>query len=399
MTVVAGEVRSPPAGKAGMTDDEMAWLAGGSSAPAPPPASRARIFTPPPPDAPPPAETGEAWPGTTTDEEVAAAALSAAAEAPTRRRSRLDEGPDELPPLPGHDGPVTEPGAAETPEVQRGAAEPGWAGEQRGTDASPGGETSQGAASGPEAPASRGRGPVRIALAAALVAAAGAVVAWQVGWLSAPSQPSPPPVQPPAASAEPPPAPEPAPPAEPLPAPEAAPPPEAAPAGPAAEQAAAEAPPAPAPGPGKRPPRADADRDRRNLRIARKDRRLLDLLEKKGDAEPVSGVERSTLDTGLAAPDQAAVERTVAENRPAFAACVTRALKVDPGLRVEELKATLMLTVRPNGTVARAWIAEADLDAQPLGRCLAGVARRVVFPAFQGAALDVSAPLKLGAIR
>jgi hypothetical protein len=146
-------------------------------------------------------------------------------------------------------------------------------------------------------------------------------------------------------------------------------------------------------------PAAPGDRARPSLRIARKDRRLLDLLEKKGDAAPVAEVEKSTLDTGLAELDQAAVERTLAENRSAFGACVTRALKADGSARIEDRTATLMLTVRPNGTVARAWVAEADFDGQPLGKCLAAAARRMVFPAFQGDALDVSAPLKLGAVR
>jgi hypothetical protein len=148
----------------------------------------------------------------------------------------------------------------------------------------------------------------------------------------------------------------------------------------------------------KRPPSA-GDRAAKNLRIARKDRRLLDLLEKKGDAAPSGAIERSTLDTGLAELDQPAVERAMAESRPAFAACITRALKADPSLKIDDRKATLMLTVRPNGTVSRAWVAEADLESTPLGRCLVGAARRVVFPTFQGEALDVSAPLVLGAIR
>src|SRR5512147_838537 len=102
-THVAGEGRASPAGNAGMTDDEMAWLAGGRDAR---PAARA-----PGPDddwnpvgggAPPAEATAEGWPGTTTDAEAAAAALSAV-ESSAGVPRRLDEGPDELPPLPGQD--------------------------------------------------------------------------------------------------------------------------------------------------------------------------------------------------------------------------------------------------------------------------------------------------------
>ena len=376
-THVAGEGRATPAGNAGMTDDEMAWLAGGPDARPPSRAlEREDDWNPVGGGAPPAEATAEGWSGTTTDAEAAAAALSAIESSASVPR-RLDEGPDELPPLPGQDEPPAE-------------------------DAVPA-----------EPAASRGPGPVRIALAAVLLVAAAGVAAWQLGWLPG-AQGEPAPEQPPIAAAAPipPPAPSfpvpaPADTAPPVPSAEAPPaaaePPPATPpvdldhlaSGPAAVE-----PPAPVPGPTKRTVRAaDAGRSRKSLRLGRKDRRLLDLLEKKGDAAPVTSVEPSTLDTGLAALDAPAVERTLADNRPAFAACVTKALKADPTLRVDDQKATLLLTVRPNGTVSRAWIAEADLESVPLGRCLAGAARRMVFPAFQGDALDVAAPLVLGAIR
>jgi hypothetical protein len=366
---VAGEGRAQPAGNAGMTDDEMAWLSGQRDTRPPPPPPAPPEPPPPPAQDPVPDATVESWPGSTTDAEAAAAALAAVEGSATAPR-RLDEGPDELPPLPGQEEPLPE---------ETGPGEP--------------------------APA-HGPGPARVALAAVLVLAAGLAAAWQLGWLpgETPPAPSPPP---PLAAAAPPPA-EPAPTAaSPDPAAGSQPPAEAGPvdvappddAAPTGAPPAAEAP-APAPGPARRPARiSDSDRSRRNLRIGRKDRRLLDLLEKKGDASPVTSVEPSTLDTGLATLDVPAVERTIADNRPAFAACVTRALKADPTLRIDEQKATLLLTLRPSGTVSRAWIAEADLEAQPLGRCLVAAARRMVFPAFQGDALDVAAPLVLGAIR
>jgi hypothetical protein len=138
---------------------------------------------------------------------------------------------------------------------------------------------------------------------------------------------------------------------------------------------------------------------RRNLAIASKDRKLLDLLDRKADAAPAPGIERTSLDTGRPVLDRAVVERAVADNRPAFAACVTKALKADPRLHVDDRRATLMLTVQPTGAVSGAWVAEAELERTSLGRCLVAASRRVVFPAFQGDAVDVAAPLALSAVR
>jgi hypothetical protein len=83
----------------------------------------------------------------------------------------------------------------------------------------------------------------------------------------------------------------------------------------------------------------------------------------------------------------------------AYGACITRALKESPGLRVDDRRATLMLTIRPSGVVASAWIAEADLDKNVLGHCLKAVAKRMVFPAFSGEEIEVAAPLALSAVR
>ncbi len=135
----------------------------------------------------------------------------------------------------------------------------------------------------------------------------------------------------------------------------------------------------------------------RNLSIARKDQKLLDLLDKKQDSAPTrsGAVEKTELDTGRPELDTAAVRQTMATSANAYSACVSRTMKENPGLRLEGTRATLMLTIRPSGVVRSAWIAEAELDKSPLGKCLAGVARRMVFPAFSGDPIDVSAPLAL----
>jgi hypothetical protein len=135
----------------------------------------------------------------------------------------------------------------------------------------------------------------------------------------------------------------------------------------------------------------------RNLTIAKKDRKLLDLLDKKADSAPTrtGAVERAELDSGGAALDAAAVRQTMATSASAYSACVTRAVKDSPNLRVDGKRATLMLTIRPSGVVQSAWIAEADLDKSPLGKCLVSTARRMIFPAFSGDPIDVSVPLAL----
>jgi hypothetical protein len=133
---------------------------------------------------------------------------------------------------------------------------------------------------------------------------------------------------------------------------------------------------------------------RQSLTIGKKDKRLLDLLARKGDAAPVA-VDRTGLDTGRGSLDEPAVRQAMAANAGAFSACVTRAVKADPHLKVNDRRATLNLTVKPSGIVASAWIAEADLDRSPLGLCLLGTARRMVFPAFSGEEVDVAVPLSL----
>jgi len=137
---------------------------------------------------------------------------------------------------------------------------------------------------------------------------------------------------------------------------------------------------------------------RKQLRIATKDRKLLDLLERKQDVSVAAPVERESLDTAGASLDAPAVERTVAENRRAFAACIEKAVHANPNLHVSDLRATLIATVQPGGTVSSAWIAEEAMDKSDLGRCLVRAARRMVFPAFGGEPIDVAVPLALSAV-
>jgi hypothetical protein len=158
-----------------------------------------------------------------------------------------------------------------------------------------------------------------------------------------------------------------------------------------AARPAADPPPAaaPRPGAGARVVRGKA------ARVTRDDRQLLDLLARKGDVAVVAP-EGEPVDGAASALDADAVGRTVAANRKAFDACVSRALRLDPGLRVAR-RATLVLTVQPSGAVAGAFIAEEAVDRSDLGACLSAAARRMVFPGFEGEAIDVSMPLSLSA--
>jgi len=135
---------------------------------------------------------------------------------------------------------------------------------------------------------------------------------------------------------------------------------------------------------------------RKKGRITRDDRKLLDLLTRKDDVTVVAP-EGDSLDSAQSALDGEAVARTVAANRKAFDACISKALRLNPNLRMAP-RATMVLTVQPDGNVTGAFIAEEEVDRTDLGTCLSGAARRMVFPAFEGEPIDVSMPLSLSAV-
>jgi hypothetical protein len=96
--------------------------------------------------------------------------------------------------------------------------------------------------------------------------------------------------------------------------------------------------------------------------------------------------------------DQAALKKAVAAQRPAFAACVTRAAAKAPR-GVDGTRATLRLTVLPSGRVGSSTLAPEWLEGQPLGRCLTGAGRRLVVAPFAGDPVDLDVPLKLTVAR
>jgi hypothetical protein len=143
--------------------------------------------------------------------------------------------------------------------------------------------------------------------------------------------------------------------------------------------------------------KAAATRKRRRVAVRLDDRKLLDLLGRKEDVPMEAPPQDVELDSAKDVLDPAAVERTVAASRRAFDACVTKALRLNPSLRVSK-RATLIVTVEPDGRVTGGWIAEEKIEGTDLGRCLVTASSRMSFPSFQGEAIDVSIPLSLSSV-
>jgi hypothetical protein len=57
----------------------------------------------------------------------------------------------------------------------------------------------------------------------------------------------------------------------------------------------------------------------------------------------------------------------------------------------------LVLTLEPGGEVSGAQFDDAEVDASPLGACLAGVVQSMSFPPFEGEPVRLALPLRLGA--
>ncbi len=132
-------------------------------------------------------------------------------------------------------------------------------------------------------------------------------------------------------------------------------------------------------------------------RLASGDRRLLDLLLRKEDAKPVGVDDEEAAASAKSALDPVVAEKVIAANRRAFDDCVSKALRLNPALKLAR-RATMVVTVEPDGRVAKAAIAEERVDRSELGACLADAARRMVFPAFDGEPIDIAMPLSLSAV-
>jgi hypothetical protein len=134
-------------------------------------------------------------------------------------------------------------------------------------------------------------------------------------------------------------------------------------------------------------------------RLARHERRLLDLLAKKDDVAvvPVDDDDAGGNASARSALDPAVAEKVMSGHRKAFDACISRALRLKPDLKLAR-RATLVVTIQPSGVVQRAYVAEEEVERSDLGACLVETARRMVFPSFDGEAVDVAMPLSLSAV-
>ena len=142
-------------------------------------------------------------------------------------------------------------------------------------------------------------------------------------------------------------------------------------------------------------PAPAADRPKHE-KISTKDKSLLDLLSKKGDvAVTVHDDDAAALSTSRGSLGEQAIEGTLTRNSASFSACVSRAVAASPDQKLERKRVNLELTIRPSGRVEKAAVAEKDVAASPLGRCIAQAAKRMVFPGFDGEAIDIVVPLKL----
>ncbi|WNG34586.1 AgmX/PglI C-terminal domain-containing protein [Archangium violaceum] len=92
-------------------------------------------------------------------------------------------------------------------------------------------------------------------------------------------------------------------------------------------------------------------------------------------------------------PPQEAIARVVAQSQSAFKSCIETALRKNPKLR--DGKLLLTATVGSSGTVKKVSFDRSDLDSSPMGNCIKGRAKRMVFPSFSGDDVEVEIPLVL----
>lgn len=120
--------------------------------------------------------------------------------------------------------------------------------------------------------------------------------------------------------------------------------------------------------------------------------RVYDLMAAKPDSDP--------LETGPSAKPvkgrrlERAVTRTVEGHRPAFQKCIEDASKKKGQASA---RATLVLTVRSDGVVSKAKVAERSVRKKPLGQCLVNASMRMTFPPIDGGSVQVKVPLSLTA--
>jgi hypothetical protein len=90
-------------------------------------------------------------------------------------------------------------------------------------------------------------------------------------------------------------------------------------------------------------------------------------------------------------PPKEEIARVVSQSQSAFKGCIERALRRNPRLR--DTKVLVTATVGSSGKVKKVSFDRDDVDGSPMGDCLKLSAKRMVFPAFSGDAVEVEIPL------
>jgi hypothetical protein len=104
---------------------------------------------------------------------------------------------------------------------------------------------------------------------------------------------------------------------------------------------------------------------------------------------PASGAARKTLQP----EDVIAVVRA---RREEFDACIAQAVETGTPGKWLGRRVDLLVFVSPTGRVSSAAVDDPEVEPTELGACLRLVARKMVFPAFEGEAVPLALPLRLG---
>lgn len=107
------------------------------------------------------------------------------------------------------------------------------------------------------------------------------------------------------------------------------------------------------------------------------------------------GTEEKGHDSTEAGLNEKEVAKVVGRAQTAFQFCIEQELKKNPSFRGGKI--FISATVGTSGIVKSAEISRREIDNSPLGDCLKGKARRMVFPSFSGEDSEVQIPLILGA--
>ena len=106
------------------------------------------------------------------------------------------------------------------------------------------------------------------------------------------------------------------------------------------------------------------------------------------------GTEEKGQDATEGGLNEREVAKVVGRAQTAFQFCIEQELKKNPSFRGGKI--FISASVGSSGIVKSAEISRREIESSPLGDCLKGKARRMVFPSFSGEDSEVQIPLILG---